>query len=186
MTAYFGLLDVGAPKRAIPSWSPVLPARWRDRWANRESQGMQRGRHRRRRREMPLPLDELGFDAAIDYKAEDVRKAACARTAPMGSMSISTMLAATFSTSCSPRSRGHARIVVCGAISQYNNTTPIKGPSNYLSLLVNRARMEGMVCSTTPRGIRMRSRTSPPGSPPASSSPARTLSVDWTIFRKRC
>jgi NADPH-dependent curcumin reductase len=39
----------------------------------------------------------------------------------------------------------HARIVVCGAISQYNNTTPIKGPSNYLSLLVNRARMEGMV-----------------------------------------
>ena len=39
----------------------------------------------------------------------------------------------------------HARVVVCDAISQYNNTTPIKGPSNYLWLLVNRARMEGMV-----------------------------------------
>jgi NADPH-dependent curcumin reductase CurA len=38
-----------------------------------------------------------------------------------------------------------ARIVICGAISQYNNTTPVKGPANYLSLLVNRARMEGMV-----------------------------------------
>ena len=37
------------------------------------------------------------------------------------------------------------RIVVCGAISQYNNTTPVKGPGNYLSLLVNRARMQGMV-----------------------------------------
>jgi NADPH-dependent curcumin reductase CurA len=38
-----------------------------------------------------------------------------------------------------------ARIVICGAISQYNNTGPVKGPSNYLSLLVNRARMEGIV-----------------------------------------
>jgi NADPH-dependent curcumin reductase CurA len=38
-----------------------------------------------------------------------------------------------------------ARIVICGAISQYNNTAPVKGPANYLSLLVNRARMEGMV-----------------------------------------
>ena len=38
-----------------------------------------------------------------------------------------------------------ARVVICGAISQYNNTTPVKGPSNYLSLLVNHARMEGFV-----------------------------------------
>jgi len=35
--------------------------------------------------------------------------------------------------------------VVCGAISQYNDATPVKGPSNYLSLLVRRARMEGFV-----------------------------------------
>ena len=38
-----------------------------------------------------------------------------------------------------------ARIVICGAISQYNNTTPVKGPANYLSLLVNRATMTGVV-----------------------------------------
>ncbi|MEP7084867.1 MAG: zinc-binding dehydrogenase, partial [Betaproteobacteria bacterium] len=39
----------------------------------------------------------------------------------------------------------HARIIICGAISQYNNTQPVKGPANYLSLLVNRATMTGMV-----------------------------------------
>ena len=39
----------------------------------------------------------------------------------------------------------HARIVICGAISQYNSTTGVKGPANYLSLLVNRARMQGMI-----------------------------------------
>ena len=39
----------------------------------------------------------------------------------------------------------HARVVICGAISQYNNKMAIKGPSNYLSLLVNRATMQGMV-----------------------------------------
>ena len=41
--------------------------------------------------------------------------------------------------------RRKARVIICGAISQYNNTTPAKGPANYLSLLVNRARMEGIV-----------------------------------------
>jgi len=44
--------------------------------------------------------------------------------------------------------------VICGAISQYNNTTPVKGPSNYLSLLVNRASMTGiMVADYYPRAI---------------------------------
>jgi NADPH-dependent curcumin reductase CurA len=38
-----------------------------------------------------------------------------------------------------------ARVVICGAISQYNNTGPITGPSNYLSLLTNRATMKGML-----------------------------------------
>ncbi len=39
----------------------------------------------------------------------------------------------------------NARIVICGAISQYNNKTKVTGPSNYMSLLVNRASMKGMV-----------------------------------------
>ena len=35
--------------------------------------------------------------------------------------------------------------MICGAISQYNSTSGVKGPQNYLSLLVNSARMEGFV-----------------------------------------
>jgi NADPH-dependent curcumin reductase CurA len=38
-----------------------------------------------------------------------------------------------------------ARIVICGAVSQYNATEAVRGPSNYLALLVSRASMIGMV-----------------------------------------
>jgi hypothetical protein len=38
-----------------------------------------------------------------------------------------------------------ARVVLCGAISQYNNPADIRGPKNYLSLLINSARMEGFI-----------------------------------------
>jgi hypothetical protein len=89
-------------------------------------------------------VEELGFDGAIDYKNEDV-KAAVKRLCPnridvyfdnVGGEILDIALA---------QINMHGRIVICGAISQYNNTTAIKGPSNYLSLLVNRARMEGIV-----------------------------------------
>ena len=39
----------------------------------------------------------------------------------------------------------HARVVICGAISQYNATDGMRGPRNYMSLLVTRSRMEGFV-----------------------------------------
>jgi NADPH-dependent curcumin reductase CurA len=39
----------------------------------------------------------------------------------------------------------HARVVICGAISQYNADTGLRGPSNYMNLLVRRSRMEGFV-----------------------------------------
>ena len=41
--------------------------------------------------------------------------------------------------------RRRARVVICGAISQYNATDAVRGPSNYMSLLVSRSRMEGFV-----------------------------------------
>ncbi len=89
-------------------------------------------------------IDELGFDGAIDYKNESIRdriKELCPKGIDVyfdnvGGDILDHALAAL---------RMHARVVICGAISQYNNKKAVKGPSNYLSLLVNRATMQGMV-----------------------------------------
>lgn len=89
-------------------------------------------------------INELGFDNAIDYKSENVMLALrdkCTNGIDVFFDNVGgEMLDAAL-----VHLRKHARIVICGAISQYNNTTRIKGPSNYLSLLVNRATMQGMV-----------------------------------------
>ena len=87
--------------------------------------------------------NELGFDEAIDYKAEDVRKG-IKRTCPKGIDVYFDNVGGEILDAALTRLRMHARIPICGAISQYNATT-IKGPSNYLSLLVNRATMQGFV-----------------------------------------
>jgi len=89
-------------------------------------------------------VDELGFDACIDYKNENVA-ARLKETCPKGLDIYFDNVGGEILNTALTRLRRNARIVICGAISQYNNTTPIKGPSNYLSLLVNRASMKGMV-----------------------------------------
>ena len=88
--------------------------------------------------------DELGFDACIDYK--EGRVAAGLKThCPKGMDVYFDNVGGDILDACLARLKMHARIVICGAISQYNNKTAVKGPSNYLSLLVNRATMQGMV-----------------------------------------
>ena len=89
-------------------------------------------------------VNELGFDAAIDYKNENVKKA-LRETCPKGVDVFFDNVGGDILDDVLTQINFKARIVICGAISQYNNTTPVKGPSNYLSLLVNRARMEGIV-----------------------------------------
>lgn len=89
-------------------------------------------------------IDKLGFDAAIDYKNEDLKpaiRAAC----PKGIDVFFDNVGGEILNLAMTRLRMHARIVICGAISQYNNTKTVNGPSNYMSLLVNRASMQGMV-----------------------------------------
>jgi len=89
-------------------------------------------------------VDELGFDGAIDYKNDDV-KAKIKEYFPKGIDVYFDNVGGEILDAALGRLAMHARIVICGAISQYNNTTAVKGPANYLSLLVSRASMKGMV-----------------------------------------
>ncbi|MFY0575758.1 zinc-binding dehydrogenase [Cystobacter fuscus] len=89
-------------------------------------------------------VDELGFDAAIDYKSEDI-KSALRTHCPKGVDVYFDNVGGDILDAVLTRIARGARIVICGAISQYNNTGPVKGPANYMSLLVNRASMTGMV-----------------------------------------
>jgi NADPH-dependent curcumin reductase CurA len=86
----------------------------------------------------------LGFDACINYKHEDVKQA-LRQHCPKGvDVYFDNVGGEILDAVLTNLARG-ARVVICGAISQYNSTTGIRGPSNYLSLLVNSARMEGFV-----------------------------------------
>jgi NADPH-dependent curcumin reductase CurA len=89
-------------------------------------------------------IQELGFDGAIDYKNDDIRDQ-LKEYFPKGIDVYFDNVGGEILDLALGRLAMNARIVICGAISQYNNTSPVKGPSNYLSLLVNRASMKGMV-----------------------------------------
>jgi hypothetical protein len=88
--------------------------------------------------------NELGFDATIDYKSENIFDAV-KETCPKGIDVYFDNVGGEILEAALSRLRMHARIVICGAISQYNNLEDVKGPKNYMSLLVNRATMQGMI-----------------------------------------
>jgi hypothetical protein len=88
--------------------------------------------------------EELGFDEAIDYKAGSVAQALY-RAAPEGIDVYFDNVGGDILDAALTRLAKGARIVICGAISQYNSSGAIQGPSNYLALLVARASMTGMV-----------------------------------------
>ena len=145
MTAYFGLLDVGqarAGESVVVSGAAGAVGQVVVQIAKIKGcrvVGIAGGREK-----CAYVTTELGFDAAIDYKSEDV-KAALKQHCPKGVDVYFDNVGGDILDAVLTRLAMHARIVICGAISQYNNTTPVKGPSNYLSLLVNRATMKGMV-----------------------------------------
>ena len=145
MTAYFGLLESGQPKAGetlvVSGASGAVGATVGQvaKILGLRVVGIAGGRQK-----CDLAVNEFGFDACIDYKNEDVRKG-LKETCPGGVDIYFDNVGGEILDIVLTRINAKARIVICGAISQYNNTTPVKGPANYLSLLVNRARMEGIV-----------------------------------------
>lgn len=147
MTAYFGLLEVGQPKAgdtvvvsgAAGAVGAVVGQIAKIKGAR--VIGIAGGADKCR-----YLVEELGFDAAIDYKSEDVA-AGLAKHAPQGVNVYFDNVGGDILDAVLTRLARGARIVICGAISQYNNTTPVKGPANYLSLLVTRSTMTGIVVS---------------------------------------
>ena len=145
MTGYFGLLDVGLPK---PGETVVVSAAT-------GAVGQVVGQIAKIKgckvvgiaggpEECQYAVETLGYDACIDYKSGPIA-AGLAQHCPQGIDVYFDNVGGEILDAVLARIRMRARIVICGAISQYNNTTPIQGPKNYLSLLVNRARMEGIV-----------------------------------------
>lgn len=90
--------------------------------------------------------DELGFDAAINYKTEDVAeslKRACPRGIDIYFDNVGGKILEAVLNLINLR----ARISVCGMISQYNADHPAPGPANLANLIMFRARMEGFLCT---------------------------------------
>ena len=145
LTAYFGLLDIGRPE---PGQTVVVSAACGAvgqivgqiaKIKGCRAVGIAGGPEKCR-----YVVDELGFDAAVDYKREDVRDALRTHCPDRIDVYFDNVGGEILDTALTLLAR-HARIVLCGAISQYNETGPRHGPANYMALLVDRARMEGFL-----------------------------------------
>ncbi len=158
MTAYFGLLDIGQPKAgetvvvsgAAGAVGTVVGQIAKIKGCR--AVGIAGGKEK-----CDYLTQQLGFDAAIDYKSDDVKKA-LRQHCPQGVDVYFDNVGGDILDAVLTQLARNARIIICGAISQYNTTTGVKGPSNYLSLLVNRASMKGMVvfdyAARYPEGMR--------------------------------
>jgi hypothetical protein len=87
--------------------------------------------------------EDLGFDAAIDYRSEDVRRALRDHTPDRIDVYFDNVGGEILDAALTRLARG-ARIVLCGGISQYNEQRP-SGPSNYLAMIAARATMTGFL-----------------------------------------
>ncbi|MFB8003174.1 NADP-dependent oxidoreductase [Nocardia sp. NPDC056000] len=145
MTAYFGLLEVGKLKEGdvvLVSAAAGAVGSIAGQIAKAKGAtviGIAGGAEKCR-----MLTEELGFDAAIDYRAGNVLRQ-IREAAPKGIDIYFDNVGGEILDAALANLRRGARVVLCGAISAYNEEKPPPGPSRYMSLLVFRASMIGFV-----------------------------------------
>lgn len=145
MTAYFGLLDVGQPKEgdvvvvsgAAGATGSIVGQIARIKGCR--VIGIAGGAEK-----CAWLTGKARFDAAIDYKNEDVG-ARLSELCPDGVDVFFDNVGGPILDEVLARIARGARIVICGAISNYNREKPAPGPSNYYRIVAQRGRMQGFV-----------------------------------------
>jgi NADPH-dependent curcumin reductase CurA len=146
LTAYFGLIDVGRVKEgdtvvvsgAAGATGSTVGQIAKIKGAGKVigiAGGPQKCKHL---------VEELGFDAAIDYKGENV-SARLREEAPEGIDLYFDNVGGEILDVCLAQLALRGRIVLCGAIASYNESGTGKGIANTSNLIVKRGRMEGFL-----------------------------------------
>lgn len=145
LTAYFGLLDIGRP---VAGETIVISAA-------AGAVGSIVGQIAKLRGLRVIGIaggatkcswitDELGFDAAIDYRAEDVG-AALDRLCPEGIDINFENVGGAIMDAVFSRMRRNGRMALCGMISSYNQEGPLPGPSDFGRILMQRLTVRGFI-----------------------------------------
>jgi NADPH-dependent curcumin reductase CurA len=146
MTAYFGLIDVGRVKEGdtvVVSGAAGATGSTVGQIAKLKGAakvvGIAGGPQK-----CAWLIDELGLDAAIDYKNEDVA-ARLRESCPNGIDLYFDNVGGAILNACLAQLALRGRVVLCGAISSYNERERVAGPANYSALIIRRGRMEGFI-----------------------------------------
>jgi NADPH-dependent curcumin reductase len=89
-------------------------------------------------------VDELGFDAAINYKTEPLGEA-LRRACPRGIDIYFDNVGGEILDACLKLMNLHGRIPTCGLISQYNARAAVPGPTNYPKIVTQRLKVHGFI-----------------------------------------
>jgi NADPH-dependent curcumin reductase CurA len=144
-TAYFGLVDIGAPKigetlvvsTAAGAVGSVVGQLGKS--LGCRVVGIAGGR-----KKCDWVTGELGFDAAIDYKSEDVA-AALKKHCPGGIDIYFDNVGGEILDAVLGQMNLFGRVIECGLISMYNATEAVSGPSNYPRILMKRLKIQGFI-----------------------------------------